>query len=58
MVEPSDSNILVHLKFLLYYFEAVSGMHINYHKSEVMIISKENSEVMIVACDLEWHLGS
>jgi hypothetical protein len=33
-----DENSIANTKFLLYYFENMSGLKINYHKSEVMVL--------------------
>jgi hypothetical protein len=44
----SDSNIL-HLKFLLHCFKSMSGMKINYHKSEVFVLGRELAEQERVA---------
>jgi hypothetical protein len=43
LVENTFSNIL-HMKFLQYFFEAMSGMSINYHKSEVFIMGGDMME--------------
>jgi hypothetical protein len=43
LVENNFSNIL-HMKFLQYCFEAMSGMSINYHKSEVFIMGGDMME--------------
>jgi hypothetical protein len=43
LVENVFSNIL-HMKFLQYCFEAMSGMSINYHKSEVFIMGGDMME--------------
>jgi hypothetical protein len=36
MVEGDDKSI-INMKFILYYFEWLSGLKINYHKSEAYI---------------------
>jgi hypothetical protein len=56
LLECSDSNIL-HLKFLLYYFENMLGMKINYHKSEVFVVGCEIYEQERVAHMLNCKLG-
>lgn len=37
MIQNTEKDIL-NLKFILYCFERMSGMKINYHKSEVFVI--------------------
>jgi hypothetical protein len=56
LLECSDSNIL-HLKFLLYCFENMSCMKINYHKSEVYVVRCEIYEQERVAHMLNYKLG-
>jgi hypothetical protein len=36
-IEVNEDSI-THTKFLLYYFEGLSGLKINYHKCEVMVL--------------------
>ena len=45
MVKYDDESI-INIKFLLYYFEWMSGLKINYHKSEVLVfgVSKEGQD--------------
>lgn len=47
MIEPTDSGIR-NLKLILYCFEWLSGLKINYHKSEVFVfgVSQEEKERM------------
>ncbi len=53
----NDKEILV-TKFLLYCFEIMSGLKINYDKSEVFAIGLEISEVDRVAKMLNCPIGS
>jgi hypothetical protein len=43
LLGKSDLNVL-HMKFLLYGFESMSGMKINYHKSEVFVLGCDVEE--------------
>jgi hypothetical protein len=43
LLGKSDLNVL-HMKFLLYCFESMSGMKINYHKSEVFVMGCDVEE--------------
>lgn len=43
LLEKTDSNILL-MKFHLYCFENMSGMKINYHKSEVYVLEVDTGE--------------
>lgn len=44
----SDENIIT-VKFLLYCYEAMSGLKINYQKSEVIVIGENQEETERVA---------
>ena len=57
MMENTDANIL-HMKFLLYCFESMSGMKINYHKSEVVVLGCDQREQERVANMLNCRLGA
>lgn len=57
MIECSDKYIL-HMKFLLYCFEWISGLKINYHKSEVFVMGVNRSESLRVANMLDCRLGT
>jgi hypothetical protein len=39
-----DENSIAHTKFLLYCFESLSSLKINYHKSEVMVMGVSDEE--------------
>jgi hypothetical protein len=41
----NDERNAINLKWTLTYFEQVSGMKINYHKSELMAVNMENDEL-------------
>lgn len=56
-MELSDSNILI-VKFLLYCYEAMSGMKINYQKSEVIVVGAEEGESKRVADLFNCQVGS
>jgi hypothetical protein len=56
MVEGDDCSI-IQLKFILYYFEWLSGLKINYHKSEAYIFRRERSEEIRIANMLNCRLG-
>ena len=45
-----DPDSIRNLKFLLYYFEWMSGLKINYHKSEVTVFGVDE--------DREWEIAS
>ena len=51
-----DQNIL-HLKFLLYCFESMSGMKINFHKSEVFVLGVGKDEQERIANMFNCKLG-
>jgi hypothetical protein len=48
LLENTDQG-LVNLKFLLICFELLSGMKINYHKSEVIVLGVDQQEQARVA---------
>ena len=56
MIECNDEYIL-DLKFLLYCFEWMSGLKINYHKSEVFVVGVDNSEAQRVVNMFNCKLG-
>jgi hypothetical protein len=39
-----DEDSIMHMKLLLYYFESLHGLKINYHKSEVMVLGVLDEE--------------
>jgi hypothetical protein len=55
-IQNSDSNI-INLKFLLFCFEEMSGMKINYHKSEVFTLGIEEGEAARIANNLNCKVG-
>ena len=57
MVELNDDSI-THLKFLLLCFEALSGLKINFAKSEVIVTGVSDAEAQRVAHLLNCSLGS
>lgn len=57
MVEPDDLGI-ANLKFLLLCFKSMSGLRINFHKSEVLILGKSTEEQTRIANRLNCKLGS
>jgi hypothetical protein len=44
-----DDNSIIHTKFFLYCFESLSGLKINYHKSEVMVTGVSDEERVRIA---------
>jgi hypothetical protein len=56
MVEGDDHSI-IHMKFILYSFEWLSGLKINYHKSEAYIFSMGEEDSRRVANMLNFRLG-
>jgi hypothetical protein len=56
MAEGDDSSI-VQLKFILYCFEWLSGLKINYHKSEAYIFEKREDEEVRIVKVLNCRLG-
>lgn len=57
MTEGDDVSIL-HIKFILYCFEWLSGLKINYHKSEAYVFGMEEEEKHRIANMLNCELGS
>ena len=57
MVEASVSSI-TNLKLILYYFEWLTGLKINYHKSEVYVFGTSQGEKEMMANMLNCVLGS
>lgn len=55
---PFDTNQIVASKILLYCFEEMAGMKINYHKSEVFIVGLEIDETERVAHMLNFPIGT
>jgi hypothetical protein len=55
MIQDSEESIL-NLKLLLYCFENMSGMKINYYKSEVYVIGRDSQRMMEVADKLNCKL--
>lgn len=57
LIEKRDDYIIINLKFILYCFEAMSGLKINYHKSAVYVFGRGNSDQERIAnmfnCKLE-----
>jgi hypothetical protein len=56
LLEMTDMNIL-HTKFMLYCFENMYGMKINYHKSEVFVLGCDVEEQKRVSRMLYCKLG-
>jgi hypothetical protein len=44
MIQGDDMSI-TQIKFILYYFEWLSRLKINYHKSEAYIFGKEGDKI-------------
>jgi hypothetical protein len=57
MVQPDDLG-LINLKFLLLCFESMSGLRINFHKSEVMLLGTSPEEQQRISNILNCKLGT
>lgn len=57
MVE-GDPESIKNVKFLLYCFEWMSGLKINYHKSEVVTFGYDDSEQQNIANALNCKVGA
>jgi hypothetical protein len=57
MIELDDQSI-VNLKFLLLCFESMSGLRINFHKSEVLVLGTSEAEQTRIANMLNCKAGS
>ena len=57
MVELNDACV-AHLKFILLCFEALSGLEINFSKSEVIVTSVSDDGALMVSRLLNYSLGS
>lgn len=57
MVEGSEGDI-ANLKFLLLYFQQMSGLTINFSKSEVMVLGYSEDERQSIADRLNCRLGT
>jgi hypothetical protein len=56
MIQDSEENIL-NLKVILYCFESMSGMKINYHKSEIYVLEGDQQRREVIARQLNCKLG-
>lgn len=56
MINGSESSIL-HLKIVLYCFEWLSGLKMNFHKSDVYVFGVEQAEQEWLANMLNYRLG-
>jgi hypothetical protein len=52
-----DDELITQIKFILYCFEWLSGLKINYHKSEPFIFGMETEDKVRVANMLNCQLG-
>jgi hypothetical protein len=57
MIQNEEVSI-VNLKLILYYFESMSGMKINYHKSEVFVMGEDKPRREEIAAKFNCKLGS
>jgi hypothetical protein len=48
MIQPDDLAV-ANLKYILLCFESMSGLRINFHKSEVMVLGVEEEEGLRIA---------
>ena len=53
-----DDKSIINMKFLLYCFEWMSGLKINYHKSEVLVFGVSEAEQIRMAKMLNCKIGS
>ena len=53
-----DIEIAQNLKLLLYLYEGMSGLKINFNKSEVVMISQDNEKSMLYAEMFNCAIGS
>ena len=53
-----DDQTLTNMKFLLYCFEWLTGLKINYHKSEVIVFGADQGEQQRVANILNYKVGA
>ena len=56
MVHPDEKSISA-MKFILYCFEWMSGLKINYHKSEIVVFGCEKDEEQRIANMLNYKVG-
>jgi hypothetical protein len=52
-----DDNSIIHIELILYYFEWLSGLKINYHKSKAFTFDMEEVESRRVTNMLNCQLG-
>ena len=53
-----EDNYIRNMKFLLYCFEWLSGLKINYHKSEVLVFGVDEAEQNRIANMLNYKIGT
>jgi hypothetical protein len=53
-----DEESILNLKLIVYCFENMSGMRINYHKSELYIMGVDSSREEEIAAKLNYKLWS
>ena len=53
-----DDQTLSNMKFLLYYFEWLTGLKINYHKSEALVFGADSKEQQRVSNILNYKVGT
>jgi hypothetical protein len=54
----NEETSIVNLKLILYCFESMSGMKINYHNSEVYVIGEDKGRREEIAAKFNYKLGS
>ena len=57
MIQPNELGI-ANLKFILLCFECLSGLRINFHKSEVMVLGSTDLDNQRIANLLNCKLGA
>jgi hypothetical protein len=53
-----EEQSILHTKFLLYCFESMSGLKVNYHKSDVIVVGGSEEEQSRVANMFNCNIGS
>ena len=56
-IVDGDPDSIKNLKFLLYYFEWMSGLKINYHKSELFTFGMDEADQQVAANMLNCNIG-
>ena len=57
LIVDGDPDSIKNLKFLLYCFEWMSGLKINYHKSELFTFGMDEADQQVAANMLNCNIG-